>query len=101
MMTLPGLTPFPGVLLLLLLLLLLRLLLSGAKGQLPIDKIWQRLAALHLLALKMWQHGDRPPGAFRCGLRHDVTLYSSLTGKKGGWGPAHDFALVRGVFMLG
>eukprot|EP00775_Hariotina_reticulata_P005697 gene5697-5935_t len=77
------------------------LLFAGAKGELATDKILERLAALHLLALKMWQHGNRPPAAFYCGPPRDLTLYHSLSGRKGGWGAAQDLALVKGVFLVG
>lgn len=75
--------------------------LPGAKGQLATDKILERLAALHLLALKMWQHGNRPAAAFYCGPPRDLALYHSLSGRKGGWGAAQDLALVKGVFLVG
>lgn len=82
------------------------LLLSGAKGPLAADKVWERLTLLHLLAIKMWEHGSRLPASFvvggaAAGLPGSGPLYRELSGRPGGWGPAQDFGLVRGVFLAG
>ncbi|KAF6252917.1 hypothetical protein COO60DRAFT_1550442 [Scenedesmus sp. NREL 46B-D3] len=90
------------------------LLFMGPRGVLPPSKIWERITALHLLAMKMWQHGSRPPAAFvvggvdrggpsqaGTGRRGGAPLYRSLSGRPGGWGHSQDFGLVRGIFLAG
>lgn len=90
------------------------LLFVGQRGQLGPSRIWERLTALHLLAMKMWQHGSRPPASFVVGgadggsagsggrgRAGGAPLYRHLSCRPGGWGPAQDFGLVRGIFLAG
>jgi hypothetical protein len=90
------------------------LLFVGPRGSLNPSRIWERLTALHLLAMKMWQHGSRPAAAFVVGgadggaagqvgggRRGGAPLYRGLSGRPGGWGHAQDFGLVRGIFLAG
>jgi hypothetical protein len=88
------------------------LLFVGARGSLNPVKVWERITALHLLAMKMWQHGSRAPAAFVIGAaeggtaggggrRGGAPLYRNLSGRPGGWSHAQDFGLVRGIFLAG
>jgi hypothetical protein len=87
------------------------LLFVGMRGALNPTRIWERITALHLLAMKMWQHGSRAAEAFVVGAadggagagvrKGGAPLYRSLSGRSGGWGHAQDFGLVRGIFLAG
>lgn len=103
------------------------LIFVSPKGQVHPNKIWERISTLQLLAEKIWSHGNKPADSFVCGGQINNgsstaagtggatppagispsskktvdILYKNLSGREGGWGPAQDYSLVRGVFIAG
>lgn len=54
---------------------------------------------MHLLSIKQTEGRNLPYNTPMCS---DATnVYSQLSGQRGGWGPAQDRGLVRGIFMAG
>lgn len=54
---------------------------------------------LHLLSIKSAETQAAAPTQPLCS--NATGLYSSLSGRPGGWGPPQDKALVRGIFEFG